>query len=137
MLLAALLLPLAGSAADSPEQVRDQLVWDFSEFSQAFTSRDWDTALRFVSADTKASFGGDQGPAGVMNVFGRDYACHAAMAAALSQGCRKLGEGPAMQCIAPPQAAQSDVVYLGARASFQYSEAEERWLAVYLICGGD
>ena len=135
-LLLALSLLLATPAA-STEQTEDQLVWDFGEFTQAFVRMDWETVLRFVSPATKASFGGDTGPAGVLRVFADDPTCQRAMAEALAQGCRKVGTGTAMQCIAPPQAAESDVVYLGARASFQFNESAERWMAGFLICGGD
>ncbi len=132
-----LLLTVAPCTAAAQEQLEDQLVWDFAEFVRAFSNKDWDTVLRFINADTKASFGGDHGPDGVMNVFAADDTCHATMAAALNQGCRKVGTGSDMHCIAPPQSGQGDVVYMGPRASFRYSETHERWMAVYMICGGD
>jgi hypothetical protein len=41
-----------------------------------------------------------------------------------------------MRCVAPPQLGP-DVDYMGARASFRYDGGIDRWVADFLICGGD
>lgn len=117
-------------------QREDQLVWDYAEFVQEFSAKNWSRAARFISPETKVGFGGEVGLEGLVQVFGSDDECHSAMVQALSLGCRKIGEGDNMHCVSPPHLGP-DIVYLGARASFQYSADSGRWMLVYLICGGD
>ena len=117
-------------------QRQDQLVWDYAEFLQEFTAKNWNSAAQYLSADTKTGFGGEVGPDGLVQVFGSDDVCHSAMVQALGLGCRKTGEGDNMHCVSPPYLGP-DIVYLGARASFQYNVKNDRWMLVYLICGGD
>ena len=117
-------------------QRQDQLVWDFAEFSEAFSTRNWPGVARFVRPESKMGFGGEMGMDGLMQVFGEDDTCHEAMVRALQLGCKKTGEGSNMRCVAPPQLGP-DVVYLGARASFKFDADAEIWMAEFLICGGD
>lgn len=128
------ILSTAGLSDDMQRQ--DQLVWDYAEFVQEFTVKNWSRAARFLSPETKAGFGGEAGPEGLVQVFGSDDECHKAMVQVLNLGCRKTGEGDKMHCVSPPRLGP-DVVYLGARASFKYSVEGSRWMLVYLICGGD
>ncbi len=134
-LLPVLLLPCPAAAADDVQR-QDQLVWDYWEFVQAFADRDWAGAGRFVGPETKIGFGGDVGRDGLERVFGDDDDCHAATTRILELGCRKTGTGRDMHCQSPPFDGP-DVVYIGPRASFRYNENEQRWMAVYLVCGGD
>lgn len=133
--LIVLSLPFATVLSDDAQR-QDQLVWDYAEFVQAFSAKDWVTAARFVGRDAKIGFGGESGTEGMVRVFGDDDQCHGAMTRALESGCRKIGEGDAMRCISPPYDGP-DVVYLGARASFRYSVDVDLWTAEYLVCGGD
>ena len=127
---------LCNSALSQDVQRQDQLVWDYGEFVQEFSAKNWSRAARFVSSETKIGFGGESGQDGLIEVFGNDNVCHRAMLQALESGCRKIGEGDNMHCVSPPHLGP-DVVYLGARASFKYSEESDRWMLEYLICGGD
>ena len=131
-----LLLSVCPGASPDDGQRQDQLVWDYAEFVAAFSSKDWPRLARFVNAETKVGFGGEMGMDGVIQVFGEDDDCHAAMVHALEMGCRKVGDGEAMRCLSPPQQGP-DVVYLGARASFAFDADEAIWMPEYLICGGD
>lgn len=127
----------AATADAGPDQRRDQLTWDFAEFVQHFRHRNWDGVCRFVTPNTKAGFGGEAGCKGVRQVFAEDEACWDEMVFALRQGCKRIGDGGAARCIAPPQFTDRSVSYLGARAAFSYDEESKRWTADYLICGGD
>lgn len=117
-------------------QRQDQLVWDYAEFVEEFSAKEWSRVARFVTPETKIGIGGESGMEGLMQVFGADDECHRAMVRVLELGCRKIGEGESMSCVSPPHLGP-DVIYLGARASFQYSTDSDTWMAVYLICGGD
>ena len=127
---------LCGTVVSDELQRQDQLVWDYAEFTQEFSARNWSRAARFVAPETKIGFGGDAGLDGMVQVFGGDDGCHKAMVQALELGCRKLGDGDNMRCVSPPYLGQ-DVIYLGARASFQYSVENGRWMLEFLVCGGD
>lgn len=134
--LSLVLLPLCLGARSSDLERQDQLVWDFAEFVEAFSTKNWPNISRFVGPETKAGLGGDMGMEGLMQVFGTDEKCHKAMVRALEMGCRKSGEREGMRCVSPPQLGP-DVVYVGARASFKYDTDDETWKAEFLICGGD
>lgn len=123
-------------ALSSDMQRQDQLVWDFAEFTEQFSARNWHQLERFIRPDTKAGLGGEMGFEGVLQVFGEDDDCHNAMVQALQMGCRKTGEGDDMRCVSPPQLGPG-VVYVGARASFHFDVEAEIWTAELLICGGD
>jgi len=131
-----LLMTLCSLAQSSDVQREDQLVWDFAEFVEAFSTRDWTRIDRFVGKEAKMGFGGEMGMAGLLQVYGGDDGCHESMARVLEMGCRKTGDGEGMRCISPPQLGP-DVVYLGARASFKYDTEGEIWMVESLICGGD
>jgi len=115
---------------------QDRLVWDFAEFVQSFSMKDWPGISKFIDPETKAGFGGEMGMEGLLQVFGADEECHKAMVRVLEMGCRKTGAGEGMRCISPPHLGP-DVIYLGARASFKYDIQNETWVAEFLICGGD
>ncbi len=136
-LLLALLAPAPSFAAELSEEVLDQLVWDFAGFTYAFEGENWGGVCEYVTDGTKVGFGGEMGCDGVRLVYAEDPQCHSDMVFALKQGCRKIGAGTEVACLSPPQWLQRDVVYLGARASFSYSAEAGRWIADYLICGGD
>ncbi len=129
------LLVVTAHAKD--EEAWDKLVWDYGEFVERFEMRQWDEVFRFVRPQTKAGFGGEMGVAGVKQVFVDNGRCFTAMVTALKQGCKKLDVETGLLCLAPPQFADSSVVYTGARAGFSYNRDEERWFVDYLICGGD
>lgn len=136
LLVAAALLALCPLALCGDIDREDQLVWDFGEFVEAFSARDWATLARFVGPDSKAGLGGEMGFDGLMQVFGQDDICYEAMLRVLKMGCRKTGTGDDMRCVSPPQLGP-DVVYLGARASFRFHKETGHWIAESLICGGD
>lgn len=117
-------------------QRQDQLVWDFAEFVEEFSSKNWPRVGRFIGTDTKVGFGGELGYEGLLQVFAEDDDCHDAMVRALELGCRKIGEGEGMRCVSPPHLGP-DVIYLGARASFLFNTDNDTWMADFLICGGD
>lgn len=135
-LVLAVLLALCPFALYGDIEREDQLVWDFGEFIEDFSARNWDRLARFVGPDTKAGLGGETGIDGLMRVLGEDAACHEAMLRVLAMGCRKVGTGDGMRCLSPPHLGP-DVVYLGARASFRFHDETESWMAESLICGGD
>lgn len=130
------LLTLCPLALSSDLQRQDQLVWDFGEFVQEFSAKNWPKLVRFVGPETKIGLGGEMGFEGLMQIFGEDDYCHDAMLQALKMGCRKAGVAEDMRCVSPPQLGP-DVVYLGARASFRYNVENGLWMAETLICGGD
>ena len=131
-------LPAFVGAADAElDQRLDQLTWDFAEFVQHFRHKNWDGVCRFVTEDTKAGFGGEAGCEGVRQVYAATPGCWEEMVFALRQGCRRTGSGANISCVAPPQFADDKVSYLGARAALSYREDADRWMADYLICGGD
>lgn len=131
-----LLFAICSFALSSDLQRQDQLVWDFAEFEDLFSTKNWSKLQRFISSDTKAGFGGEMGFEGLLQVFAEDDNCHSAMVRALQTGCKKTGEGDAMRCVSPAHLGP-DVVYLGPRASFKYDVDSETWMVEFLICGGD
>lgn len=130
------MLAFCAVVSSSDLERQDQLVWDYAEFLQAFSSKNWSQVARFVAAETKIGFGGEMGMEGVLQIFGANDDCHEAMVRALAMGCRKTGEGEGMRCVSPPQLGP-DVVYLGARASFAFNADADLWMPEFLICGGD
>ena len=134
--LSLMLLTLCFVAQSSDLERQDQLVWDFAEFVDTFSTKNWPSIVKFIGSETKTGFGGEMGMEGLLQVFGTDERCHKAMVRALDMGCRKSGEGDGMRCVSPPHLGP-DVVYLGARASFKYDIDSETWMAEFLICGGD
>ena len=136
LVLTPLMLAMSSFALSSDLQRQDQLVWDFAEFVEKFSAKNWSQLQRFISSDTKVGFGGEMGFEGLLQVFGEDDSCHVAMVRALQMGCKKIGEGEAMRCVSPAHL-ETDVVYLGPRASFKYSGDSSTWVVESLICGGD
>ena len=130
-----LLFPFFASADD--DEIWDKLVWDYGDFAQNFEARNWEGVYRYINEETKAGFGGEVGIEGLKQVYINDDNCFNAMLFALKQGCKKSGAGGELSCDAPPQWTDSSIVYLGARAGFVYRRDEQKWLARYLICGGD
>lgn len=130
-----LFFPFYVSADD--DEIWDKLVWDYSEFTQNFEMRNWKAVDRYINDKTKAGFGGETGIEGVKQVYANDERCFDEMVLALKQGCKKSDAGGELSCDAPPQWADSSVVYLGARAGFEYSRNKRKWFVKYLICGGD
>ena len=55
------LLSLCPLALSSDLQRQDQLVWDFAEFVQEFSTKNWPKLVRFVGPETKIGFGGEMG----------------------------------------------------------------------------
>lgn len=131
-----ILCALSTASLSEDVQRQDQLVWDYAEFVQEFANKNWSRAAQYINPDTKIGFGGEAGLNGLVQVFGNDNECHNAMVQALRLGCRKTGTEDKMHCVSPPHLGP-DVVYLGARASFQYNVKSDRWMLVFLICGGD
>lgn len=131
------LLVVSINAPAMDEQVLDQLVWDYSGFVTSFESKDWAQVFQYITEDTKVGFGGEQGVEGVKSIYVDDTVCFENMLFALKQGCKKVGSDRNIECIAPPQWADPDVISLGARASFVYSKNNKKWVARMLICGGD
>jgi hypothetical protein len=129
-------ITLCSLALSSDLQRQDQLVWDFAEFVEAFSTKNWRGIDRFIGPQTKAGLGGEMGMEGILQVFDGDDGCHDSMVRALELGCRKTGDGEEMRCISPPQLGP-EVVYLGARASFKYDVEGEIWMVEVFICGGD
>ena len=136
LILTLLLMTFGPFASSNDEQRQDQLVWDYAEFLETFSSRNWPNLARFISAETKIGFGGEMGMDGLMQVFGENSNCHESMVRVLEMGCKKTGDGEGMRCVSPPHLGP-DVVYLGARASFGYNADEKIWMPEFLICGGD
>ena len=132
-----LLTPLLVLAQDRRPEGNEQLVWEYAEFVQAFREKNWTDVCEFVSEHTKASFGGDEGCAGVRRVYAGDDQCWDEMVFALRQGCRKTSVNGDLACVSPPQWADEDVAYLGARAGFVFNPERKKWMAEYLVCGGD
>jgi len=132
-----LLLFISSRAAALEVQVLDQLVWDYGQFVETFRAKNWDGVCGFVTEHTKAGFGGEEGCAGVRQVYAEDARCWEEMVFALRQGCKRTGSGDHVVCIAPPQFSDPAVSYLGARAGFSYDRERARWVADFLICGGD
>lgn len=135
LFMAAVVFSINSSAMD--EQVLDQLVWDYSGFVSSFESKDWEQVFLYITDDTKAGLGGEQGIEGVKSIYVNGSVCFDNMLFALKQGCKKVDSEKRTECIAPPQWADPDVISLGARASFVYSEKSKKWVAGMLICGGD
>jgi len=115
LILILLLVAFGPFASSNDEQRQDQLVWDYAEFLESFSSRNWPKLARFISSETKIGFGGEMGMDGLMQVFGENNHCHESMLRALEMGCKKTGDGEGMRCVSPPHLGP-DVVYLGARA---------------------
>ncbi|HKJ77333.1 MAG TPA: hypothetical protein VKA64_09030 [Gammaproteobacteria bacterium] len=131
------LCSLPASAAGEQDQIVDRLTWDFAEFVHHFRGRNWEGVCRFVTDRTKAGFGGEAGCIGVRQVFAENERCWEEMVFTLRQGCKRTGSGANLSCVAPPQFTDDRVSYLGARAAFSYKRESKRWMADYLICGGD
>ena len=136
IILSLALLVSCPFALSSDIQRQDQLIWDFAEFVEEFSARNWPRLTRFIGPDTKVGLGGEMGFEGLLQVFGEADDCHSAMVRALEMGCRKTGVGEEMRCVSPPQMGP-DVVYIGARASFYFNDEDGIWMAELLICGGD
>lgn len=140
MRLAFLLVLLATAAVEDDGQARqrDQLAGDYGEFTQHFRNKNWSGVCGFVSDRTKAGFGpGEEGCEGVKRVFANDPDCWGRMLVALEQGCKLSASGGDRACILPPQFADDDVIYLGARGSFSYDPKKSKWMLDSLVCGGD
>lgn len=136
LILLLFLIAICPFASSDDVQRQDQLVWDYAEFLEAFSSRNWRDITRFINSETKIGFGGEMGMTGLLQVFGENDDCHESMVRVLEMGCRKTGEGEAMRCVSPPHLGP-EVIYLGARASFAYNPKEKLWMPEFLICGGD
>ena len=135
-MLILVLLPLPVTAAIDIE-AWDKLVWDFANFIHSFETGSWKGVSMYITAETKAGFGGEQGIEGVRQVYVKGNECFNDMLLALNQGCKKSSAGGVPACDAPPQWVDPSVIYLGARARFIFRQDEQRWVVDYLICGGD
>lgn len=131
------LLGFSANLAAEDELVLEQLVWDFSDFVSSFESRNWQQVFHYVTDETKAGLGSEQGIDGVKQVYAADKTCFNNMLFALKQGCKKMTVGSHVECFSPPSWADPQVVSLGSRASFVYSEERRTWVVSTLICGGD
>ena len=132
------LFATATVADDGKEYRRDRLARDYGEFIQHFRSKNWDGVCGFVSDQTKAGFGpGEEGCEGVKRVFANDQSCWSEMLVALQQGCKMLDSGGNPSCILPPQFADDDVIYAGARGGFTFDANKDKWMVDALVCGGD
>lgn len=110
----------------------------YGQFIQHFSRKNWNGVCDFVSDQTKTGFGpGDAGCEGVKLVFAKDQRCWSDMLAALQQGCEMSSAGGNPSCIFPPQLADEDVIYIGARGGFTFDSDSNEWIADALICGGD
>ena len=131
-----LLLCASLVSADNP-QARDSLLWDYSDFHQALRHGEWERAAKYLAKDSKIGFGGDLGLSGFHSVVRDDPSCVRSLILALDQGCRLEHANRELGCVSPPQFANPDVLYLGARVKFVYREASDAVVIRYLVCGGD
>lgn len=116
----------------------EEFSWKYAEFVHVFRGKNWDAVCGFVTSTTKAGFGpNEEGCDGVRVVYGMEGQCWDEMMFALHQGCKIKSSGNSINCAAPPQWSDEDIVYLGARASFTYSPETGEFTATHLICGGD
>lgn len=133
-----LAMPALAGATDGQNEGAENLVWEYARFVQAFRAKDWSNVCDFVSDSTKAGFGpAQEGCEGVKRVYAGDGPCWDEMVFALRQGCRKTSINGEPACVSPPQWNDDDVAYLGARAAFVFDAGSGRWMAQYLVCGGD
>lgn len=134
ILLLLSVLPLSAFGNDA--RARDDLLWGYAEFLQSLETGDFAVAQKYVAPDTKIGFGGDDGPAGFRVAVIDTPRCIEDLVFALRQGCRLVAGGGESACISPPQFADPEVLYLGARLKFV--QAAGKALSIqYLICGGD
>lgn len=114
---------------------REHLTFRYAELVHAFRNRSWDHVCTFVDDHTQAGFGpGETGCDGVHSVIANNELCWEDMQFALRQGCRISKEASGRT--SPPQL-ESDVAYLGARASFTWDHESNQLKAGSLFCGGD
>lgn len=126
------------ATADDQMERRDRLLWDYAQFVELFRVKDWPGICELASEHIQVGFGpGDEGCVAVKRVYGENQRCWGDMLFALRQGCRTTQAGGRGTCISPPQFADTDVVYMGARAGFSFDAERGRWMADSLICGGD
>ncbi|SEF68832.1 hypothetical protein SAMN04515663_102560 [Alcanivorax sp. DSM 26293] len=116
---------------------RDKMLWGYAEFLTAVQAGDWETAERFVSDESRIGFGPAEGKAGFQEQVVDDAECLKDLVFALKQGCRLDTANQDLVCVAPPQFADPDVLYMGPRVKMIYDKGRESVFVQYLVCGGD
>ena len=130
---------LLSSFLYADEQSEDTFLWDVSGFVEMFELKRWNELEQYFSPTTIVGFGGESGIKGVQHIVQEEEnnRCFNNIVFALKLGCRYIERGENMSCVSPPQSANKDIIYLGARAKFSFNFDKKKMVVDYFICGGD
>lgn len=121
--------PAVGSEAAS------ERAWTYAELVHALDGNNIDHVEGLATRFTKCGFGpGEEGKGCVRRVLETDQSCKKEVLRALKQGCAMAGNG---KCIAPPQAVDGDILYVGPRIHLAFSEDGSSMAIMSMVCGGD
>jgi len=118
---------------------RENIRSDYAQIVHYLSQMAFDELAVFESIDIKCGFGpGEEGPGCIRQMLERDSACLNKVLFALNQGCELEQKSAGLQCTAPPQWNNDNIILPSvARATFIFDASKSRLLIQSLICGGD
>lgn len=127
VLLSSLSAQVPGNESEMP--------WTYAEFVHALRGQDFSHLETLATDLTKCGFGpGQEGKGCIGRLMESDQSCRAEVLSAVNQGCAMVGDN---ECIAPPQAADDNILYTGPRIHLSFAESSDAMTVTSLICGGD
>lgn len=124
-------------AREADDQRDDYLLSNYYQFAQAFEENNKEQLKVFLNGQSK--FGQEIGGqvTEILQYVSDNNSCRERLLNVLYEGCKRYTEGESHGCIAPPQAADNSVIYVGPRIAFTSDSSGKTFMLQFLNCGSD